>query len=688
MPSLGGAPGRGPRGRLPFVSSPLSSSGWTAIEWDVFEMLPGIAAPAYLATLYDARQKTIRVELDGTGSGQFAIGRGSAQATAAILAQGNLVKVRLPEVGTDYVFAFFLETGDFTLLSSDEQGGEMLHFGGRGNLAYMGYGVAWAGSFIPGGDPAPSDGLVRAYLAGTGKKPGQILARLREEFQDPDRPQQPIPHVVADFDYALDSDGNAWASSDATDEFTYRVGEDGVSIILSLIETEAIKVQMDPDFGLHAYNDYGRDLTGDAFGAGVVRFVKGVNIATELHRELLVDRVVTHMLVGGETDHYGYAALADAATRVTKEGFVASFGIGATGLDAAGAVDLALRLTKSDQISFPIANRRTAVGLDPVTVGSVIGPDALSGFYLPGPPGSAHGDFWVGDRVRVHTGTDDFDFNETDFRVTAITISRDDDNGELIVIPELVETSPPPPPIVSMFAFTTRTADTFTTLPTAWSHFGTNTGFAGDGSTRIQLLGAENVDTGAQPQSPHFGNGTGSFQMITAQFIGTGLVAGTITDYATTPDGGFAGAGTRNRTLGGIVADGPGIILVALCVGFFESCGDCGGGSYVNTITPPGGDFIEIAQIQRNIPPPINPEREYGRMSVGYLPVSGAGSYDLTWVETHAAIYTGGPVYATGYAMFIGGAGITLCQFGWDNAPIAGNEMIPTWPSAPASACP
>jgi hypothetical protein len=444
MPAPGGAPGFGPS--RPFRSAPLSTSAEPVLEWDMFAMLPGAGAPEYLATLYDAREKTIHVELDGTGSGEFTIPQGSAQATAAILAQGNLVRVRLPEVGPDYLFAFFIETGDFTLISEDEEGGELLRFGGRGILSYLGYGVAWAGSFIPGGDPPPADGLVRAYLAGTGKKAGQILFRLVQEFQSSTRPQAPIPLVMADFDYDIDSNGDTWLDTDATDEFTYKVGDPGVDIALELLKTHALTIQMDPDFGLHAYNEFGRDLHGVAFGPGIVRFEKGVNIASELRRTLAEDRVVTHDLVGGETDHYGSAVLSDAASRVTKEGFVTAFGAVTATLDAIGAADLVERQRVSDVISFPIANRRTALSLaDPVTVGAVIGPDATAGFYLPGPPGSANGDFWVGDYVTVHTGTGPFDFNEASFQVVAITISRDDDNGELIVIPRLREVSLPPP---------------------------------------------------------------------------------------------------------------------------------------------------------------------------------------------------------------------------------------------------
>jgi hypothetical protein len=413
-----------------------------AEEWDVFSLAPGgdYAQPEYLATLYNANQKSIRVELNGTGTGQFSINRTSAECTEAILAQGNLVKVRIPEIDTDYLFAFFLETGDFTLISSQEAGGEMLTFGGRGILSYLEYARAWSESYVTGGDD-PEAGVWRAYNAGTGSAPGQILRRMLEEFQHADRPQSPLPLLTIDFDYTNDSTVDPWDTTDATDEFAYQVGDEGLAILLRLLETEAIRVQMAPNFLLSAYNvdTYGRDLAGDAFGTGVVRFVRGTNIAIELRREQAATRVGTHALVQGEADKYGTAVLSDAASRVTKEVFIQAFGTGTTALNAIGGVDLQSRLRVSDRIQFPIANRRTSsvVLADPVSVGSPLGLVATDGYYLPGPEGT-NGDFWVGDTVRVHTGIGAFDYNETDWLVEAITISRDDDNAELIVIPELV----------------------------------------------------------------------------------------------------------------------------------------------------------------------------------------------------------------------------------------------------------
>ena len=121
-----------------------------AVSWDVYDR----ADPngPILATLVNAFERQFRAELNGTGSGSFKINRHAAEATADVLAKGNVVKVRIDELGDDYVFAFILEQGDFTLLSIDEEGGETLTFGGRGVLAYLDRAVMWDEAFTTGLD--------------------------------------------------------------------------------------------------------------------------------------------------------------------------------------------------------------------------------------------------------------------------------------------------------------------------------------------------------------------------------------------------------------------------------------------------------------------------------------------------------------------------------------------------------
>lgn len=404
-----------------------------AIEWDVFSLPPNGSAdpPTYLATLYDAREKRIRVEHKGTGSGSFAINRTSPEVSETVLAKGNLVKVRVPEIHSDYLFAFFLETGDFTLVSSDEAGGEMLRFGGRGNLCYLECARNWNVSFTGGSNPR--DGVWRAYAFGGGNAPGQILTRMLAEMQDPDHPYPALPLLTTDFNTTVNSAGTAWSTTNATEEFSYKVGDDGLAVATLLADMDVMALRMSPGFLLQAFNEpYGRDLSA------TVRFAKGLNVVAELQRAWVGPSVPeTVMLVSGETDNYAVAVGINATSKVTKHGFMTSFGTSATALIGQGETELVKRAKATELIMFQIANRRTEVQLTaPITVGSIIGPDASTGFYLPGPTGT-NGDFWVGDIVTLNTGSGPFDFNEALMRVLAISITRDDDNHELIIIPEL-----------------------------------------------------------------------------------------------------------------------------------------------------------------------------------------------------------------------------------------------------------
>ena len=363
-------------------------------------------ALTYLATLCDAFDKSFRVELDGTGSGKFSINRSSEDATAAILGNGDgnvrYVQCRIPTITAAAIFGFFIEEGDFRLLDADEDGGETLTFTGHGSLAYLDFAVMAAHSYLttPFIGEDPFGGLWRLYLAGTGSKPGQILQRIVAETQEASRPQKPLPLLTDTFDYTNDSNAAAWASSTATNAFSAQIGESVLSVGGRLIGTGAITVQMSPAFVLGAYNSYGTDRSNATFAAGKVRFVAGTNIADGLSRQLRPSTVATHSIVYGESEISAIAAISGAATRVTREVFMSTTGTITAALGAIGSADLAERLLRSESLSVRI----------------ILGSDASTGLYLPWTS------FWVGDTITVYTGTGEYDYNNTSFRVAAINI--------------------------------------------------------------------------------------------------------------------------------------------------------------------------------------------------------------------------------------------------------------------------
>jgi hypothetical protein len=457
----------------------------------------------------------------------FTINPNDGEATTAALTPGNFVKVRIPDIDPGYIYAYFLENGDFTLLSPDEEGGEAFTFGGRGLLTYLEraiwrnykYSIDWwpadvadppagaegllrvqdgkyrtyhmAGSpleVVPGGlglsysmntftefdsyfeefraydwDFANGKGtgtlfLVKfmagqphaaawmsptqntipvqmilpgwAYrgepvkLSDAGDSPGAVLYRMIQEAQHPDRPSQPIPLVTIDFTATTDSNGDAWTTTDQLEGLTAELGEDYFTTLMTLVSTGVIDVYMDPDFGLHAFNSYGRDLSGGSFGPGVVRFAKGVNISEQMQREQLDTKRATHAEIL-TTVYDGFqraeAELADAGDRVTREIAVIGASQVEAELEALGEAALEASLTSSDAIIFE----------------HVTGDDEDHGLYVPGPEGTVHGKYWLGDIVRIHTGTNEQDFNEQDFEVAAVTITSDDENGQLRATPEV-----------------------------------------------------------------------------------------------------------------------------------------------------------------------------------------------------------------------------------------------------------
>ena len=376
------------------------------VAFDVYS-LGDATTPAltYLATLCAAFDKSFRVELDGTGSGKFSINRSSADATAAILGDGDgdvrYIQVRIPGItGWDTPrFGFFIEEGDFRLLDSNEEGGETLTFKGHGSLAYLDFARMATHSYITGGRD-PYTGLWRLYSAGTGSKPGQMLGRIIEEAQDTDRPTVPLPLLTDTFDYTNDSNAAAWASSTATDEFAAQIGESLLSVVGRLIGTGTITVQMSPTFVLSAYNSFGTDRSSATFAANKVRFVGGTNIAEGLTRQIRPSREATHAWVYGEAEASAVASLADAATRVTREAFLSTTGTATTTLEAVGDADLAERQLRAESLSVRIA----------------LGDDDSTGLYQP------WDDFWVGDTITLHTGTGEFDYDNVSFRVAAINI--------------------------------------------------------------------------------------------------------------------------------------------------------------------------------------------------------------------------------------------------------------------------
>lgn len=131
-----------------------------------------------------------------------------------------------------------------------------------------------------------------------------------------DKLESAIEWLVPTFTAFLDSDGNAW--TERAGEFKAQVGETLLSVVGRLMEA-GLYIRIDPDtWEIHAWqkDDHGRDRTGVAWGANVIRFQKPTtedtasgNILDDAVRGISPKKRATQVLAGdGET--YGTATQA------------------------------------------------------------------------------------------------------------------------------------------------------------------------------------------------------------------------------------------------------------------------------------------------------------------------------------------------------------------------------------------
>ncbi len=266
--------------------------------------------------------------------------------------------------------------------------------------------VVWKYQITTATPRDPVDGIWRLDEA----TPGAILARLVAEWLHPDRPQQPIPLLAYVFDFLVDSDGNAWSSHPGTAEFTANIGDVGDATALRLIPY-GLTLQMSPYLILEAYNEatFGTDRTSATFAAGKVRVEGGVNAAEGLRRRMDDRKVASHLLLGGDSGLFTTATEDDLG--YVREGFLPTNLTDVGALAGTGDAELARQRRDADAQAVVIP----------------WGSDETTGRYLPGPPGTA-GHYWLGDTIRVDSGSGEFDLVEADRDIKAITL-EELDNG-------------------------------------------------------------------------------------------------------------------------------------------------------------------------------------------------------------------------------------------------------------------
>jgi hypothetical protein len=372
----------------------------------------------------------MRIALRDLGSGLLTVSRQGISAGAPfiidIARSEAFVRVLVPEISSDYLFGFFLDSRKSHVLSQDESAGLDIVVGGSGSLYYLSRGIFWNERFsgLSGFTFDEANGIIRFPAGST---PGDVLASFFQE-DAANTIAEFIPALTKDFSENTDSAGNAWDDTFG-DGLEFAVGTHYLQALRIAQEASTdLDVIMDlgspgsPQMLMRAFNRYGTDRTSTTFAAGKVLWKAGIdsdplsgNILTGLEQAGSSTRKPSHVLVRGADGVY---------QRVVKGGYAAGQFTKAVALDypnadSAGPLNQAgLRLIRT----WTDRSEGLQLEIHP-------GFDELVGRYMPGPSGS-NGHFWLGDDITLKTGGDAvhsiLDYHYDTERVTGIRMVLDE----------------------------------------------------------------------------------------------------------------------------------------------------------------------------------------------------------------------------------------------------------------------
>ena len=196
--------------------------------------------------------------------------RHSALATAAIIREDNFVRVKVPEISAGYLpFGWWMKSGEFHLIDSDEAGGENITIEGPGLLHKLATGSLYHSSTV---DDQPARGSAdREGLWWWIDEPYGAIADPRLSRKGATRPTLTLPRSAVRWSSSTSpSDAGttrtavAWPNIDA--EFQVDIGTD-----LMTVHGPAARVGQPVHHRrrlrrgrphVHCYQTYGDDLTG------------------------------------------------------------------------------------------------------------------------------------------------------------------------------------------------------------------------------------------------------------------------------------------------------------------------------------------------------------------------------------------------------------------------------------------
>lgn len=373
------------------------------------------------------REQTIRVALNDAGSFFFAINRHDEQATEANIYRGAIVQVTIPQIHDEVLWEGILETGDFDLLKTDEEGAEWLSFGGPGTMAILKRAVMdftqYEGA-VP--EVFPSKGYWEFSNSAGNRTEGDIIRRIVDEAEAAARPGTPVPEISRTFTDDADTDNVPWEDEAFEGSWRIPIGANVYDEVIRLANGGFVMVDFAPGLVMNAYRDFGRDLTSTTFATDKIRFVKGVNIVDDLARSMLGASWATRAIVKKADGEYVRAAISG-TFEYEQEAYLESNSDNTNTARREAQGQMRLREDAQEAFLVNIVQPLTFQERDWTE-----GPDGTVK-YLPGPEWSDRGQYWVGDLITLHTGTGDFEYDNVTQRIHAITISINEDTGELAV---------------------------------------------------------------------------------------------------------------------------------------------------------------------------------------------------------------------------------------------------------------
>jgi len=364
------------------------------VEVDVFDVDDPLGTP--LGTIDSSEAEAIdwRIGIRGDpGEGHVLINR--HHSAAALIAPDRIYKVRVPVIDSGYLHAFIQKDARYTLAHPKEEGAETLDLFGPGLKALFAQARLLWQIYAPGQTARGSEDHAHDLWWWIDEPYGAIATRIIEEGIN--QPGTPLADMNPTFSRTHDSDGTPWAN--IADEWQETVGTDVLSILGRLEEAGDFYIEVLPDLTVNAYQSYPvRDLTAS------VHIQKGVNLMTTLKRTIHGRPAITHLEL--EDSDGNYSLEVDPGWSSGERGNIGYY-------KASTNDDTTLNKIGQEVI------RRSRSSLQPLEL--EVDPLQL----LPGPEGSANGDYWINCNVSLTSGDGPQDYDEESVLVTGLRFSLD-----------------------------------------------------------------------------------------------------------------------------------------------------------------------------------------------------------------------------------------------------------------------